>query len=398
MTREDAGVGYEIRALTVDDLPASWELTRIAFGTSREAPPGWLTERPGRVTWGVFDERGRLVAKAMDRDQGHWFGGRLVPATGLAGVVTVPELRGTGLGRMALTRTLHAAHERGAVIATLFRSGPRPYRSLGCEEVGALTWVQVPATAFAAVEPSPDFTLRAAEPDDAATIDDIYRTVARASAGMIERSGSIFEGLQTLERVDGVTLAVGPGGVEGYASWDREPGYDASGRLSVFDLIGLSGEATRALLAMLATWRDVAPTIRLRLPDSDPLPLLAPLVHTTVESRDAWMLRILDAPAAVAARGWPPHLSGAIELALEDGVCPWNSGAWRLVLDGGEARLEPGGGGGVRMTMRGLAVWYAGAADPAVLRRAGLLAGDESGDAFLAAASAGPRPALQDYF
>jgi hypothetical protein len=50
------------------------------------------------------------------------------------------------------------------------------------------------------------------------------------------------------------------------------------------------------------------------------------------------------------------------------------------------------------MTMRGLAVWYAGAADPAVLRRAGLLAGDESGDAFLAAASAGPRPALQDYF
>ena len=25
-------MAYEIRALTVDDLPASWELTRIAFG------------------------------------------------------------------------------------------------------------------------------------------------------------------------------------------------------------------------------------------------------------------------------------------------------------------------------------------------------------------------------
>src|SRR5262245_55899595 len=159
MTGEDAGMGYEIRALTVDDLPASWELTRIAFGTSKEAPPGWLTDRPGRVTWGVFDERGRLVAKTMDRDQAHWLGGRLVPATGLAGVVTVPELRGTGLGRMALTRTLHAARERGAVIATLFRSGPGPYRSLGCEEVGALTWVAVPATAFAAVARPPGVTL-----------------------------------------------------------------------------------------------------------------------------------------------------------------------------------------------------------------------------------------------
>ncbi|HEX5621484.1 MAG TPA: GNAT family N-acetyltransferase [Solirubrobacteraceae bacterium] len=391
-------MGYDVRALTVDDLPDSWELSRIAFGSDKEAPPGWLTDRPGRVTWGVFDERGRLVAKAMDRDQGHWFGGRLVPATGLAGVATVPELRGAGLGRIALTRTLHAARERGAVIATLFRSGPRPYRSLGCEEVGALTWVAVPAAAFAAVERPRDFTLRAAEADDAATVDEIYRTVARASAGMIERSGSIFEGLQTLERVDGVTLAVGPGGVEGYASWDREPGYDETGRLAVFDLIGLTADATLALLAMLGTWRDVAPTIRLRLPDPDPLALLAPLVHTTVESRDPWMLRVLDAAGAVAARGWPPHLSGAVDLALDDDVCPWNSGSWRLVLDGGAARLEPGGDGAVRFTMRGLAVWYAGAADPAVLRRAGLLAGDESADAFLAAASAGPRPALQDYF
>ena len=142
----------------------------------------------------------------------------------------------------------------------------------------------------------------------------------------------------------------------------------------------------------------MAPTIRLRLPDSDPISLLAPLVHTTVESRDQWMLRVLDAAGAVAARGWPPHLSGAVDLALDDDVCPWNSGAWRLVLDGGEGRLEPGGSGAVRMTMRGLAVWYAGAADPAVLRRAGLLMGDDGGDAFLAAASAGPRPALQDYF
>ena len=389
---------YEIRALTVDDLPDSWEITRIAFGSSKEAPPGWLTERPGRVTWGVFDARGRLVAKAMDRDQRHWFGGRLVPATGLAGVVTVPELRGTGLGRMALTRTLHAAHERGAVIATLFRSGPGPYRSLGCEEVGALTWTAVPAAAFTAVKGPPDVTLRAAEPGDAATIDEIYLTVARASAGMLERSGSIFEGLQTLERVDGVTLAVGPGSVEGYTSWDREPGYDASGRLAVFDLIGLTAGATRALLANLGTWRDVAPTIRLRLPDNDPVSLLAPLVHTTVESSDAWMLRVLDAAGAVAARGWPPHLTGTVDLALEDDVCPWNSGPRRLVLEGGEGRLEPGGSGAVRVTMRGLAVLYAGGATPAVLRRAGLLAGDDAADAFLAAASAGPVPALLDYF
>lgn len=48
--------------------------------------------------------------------------------------------------------------------------------------------------------------------------------------------------------------------------------------------------------------------------------------------------------------------------------------------------------------MRGLALLYAGAADPAVLRRAGLLSGDNRSDAFLQAATAGPAPALLDSF
>lgn len=391
-------MAYEIRALTVDDLPASWELTRIAFGAGREAPAGWLGDRPGRVTWGAFDEGGRLVAKAMDRDQAHWFGGRPVPASGLAGVVTVPELRRAGLGRTVLTRTLHAARERGAGIATLFRTSPIPYRRLDFEEVGALTWMTLPASALRGVTMPAGVALRPAGSDDRAAVEEIYRTVARTSAGMLERSGPLFAASDPLRTFDGVTLAVRDGRIEGYATWDRKPGYQATGRVNVFDLVGLTPDATSALLAMLGSWADVAPTIGLRLADGDPAPLLAPFTGTAVESREPWMLRVLDAPAAVAARGWPPHLSGAVDLALDDAVCPWNTGSWRLVLEGGEGRLEPGGSGAVRVTMRGLAVLYAGGATPAVLRRAGLLAGDEGSDAFLAAASAGPAPALLDYF
>jgi predicted acetyltransferase len=393
-----SAMAYPIRALTVDDLPASWELTRIAFGGDREAPSGWLRDRPGRVTWGAFDEGGRLVAKAMDRDQAHWFGGRLVAASGVAGVVTVPELRRAGLGRTVLTRTLHAARERGAAIATLFRTSPIPYRRVDFEEVGTLTWMTMPASALRGVGMPEGVTLRPAAPDDLAAVEEIYRTAARASAGMLERSGPLYAASDVLSEFDGVTLAVREGRAEGYASWNRTPGYDASGRVNVFDLIGLTPDATNALLAMLASWADVAPTIGLRLPDGDAAPLLAPFTAAAVESREPWMLRVLDAPAAVAARGWPPHLSGSVDLELEDAVCPWNAGSWRLVLEGGEGRLEPGGSGAVRVTMRGLAVLYAGGATPAVLRRAGLLAGDEAADAFLAAASAGPVPALLDYF
>jgi predicted acetyltransferase len=143
----------------------------------------------------------------------------------------------------------------------------------------------------------------------------------------------------------------------------------------------------------------VAPTVELRMAEPEPVTFLANLTAARREQEERWMLRVLDAPGAVAARGWPPHLAGEVELALEDPACPWNTGAWRLVLEEGRGRLEPGGRGSLRLDMRGFAVLYAGAASPAVLRRSGLLAGGDDGDdAFLEAASAGPAPALLDPF
>ncbi len=390
----------DLRELTVDDLPAAWELTRIAFGSEREPPPGWLIEQPDRINWGIFDGE-RLVARAIDRHQAHWFGGRLIPACGVGGVVVIPELRGRGLARTVLTRLLHHGRDRGALIATLFRTAPGPYRRLGFEEVGTMTKVAVPASALAAVAMPADVTLRPAESGDAPAVQEVYRTLARASAGWIERSEPTFRTSPeaVLTRHDGLSVAVAPdGSVDGYAAWDRAPGYDASGRVSVSDLMGLTAPATTALLAMPGSWQSVAPTITLTIPEPDPASLLAPFVGARVESREVWMLRLLDAAGAVAARGWPPHLSGSVDLEIEDDVCPWNAGPHRLVLHGGSGRLEPGGSGAVRLTARGFAVLYAGGAGPAVLRRAGLLECDAGADSFLAAASAGPPPSLLDYF
>jgi predicted acetyltransferase len=199
---------------------------------------------------------------------------------------------------------------------------------------------------------------------------------------------------------DGITVAVGEDGVvEGYASWDRGPGYDADGRVSVTDLIGLTPGANVALLSMLGGWASVAPTLLLRLPDPDPTLLMTSLATARVESCDPWMLRVVDAVGAIAARGWPSYLQGRVDLDVVDDVCPWNAGPHQLVLSGGHGRLEPGGQADVRLAARGFGMLYAGAAGPALLRRAGLLSGgDASTDEFLQAATAGPRPALLDSF
>jgi predicted acetyltransferase len=394
---------FTVRPLSADDHTAAWDLGSTAFGyRDTPQPEGWNPNRNGQRTIGAFDEAGRLVAKAVDREQGQWFGGRIVPASGVAGVAVAPELRGQGLGRLVLTRLLAEARERGAAISTLFDTTPVPYRQLGWEEVGALTYYALPTIALAGIRAPQGIALRPAAEADVPALQEIYRTVARAGVGLMERSGPLFpaSAADFIADYHGVTVAVDADGIiQGYASWDRNPGYDSTGKLTIDDLIGLTQPATAALLNMLAGWHSVAPTLVIRLSEPDPAHLLLSSAGRRVESRQPWMLRLIDAPAAVAARGWPAHLRGGVDLNIVDEVCPWHAGQRRLTLEDGAGRLTPGGAGTVLVTSRGLAMLYAGAASPALLRRAGLLTGGDSDtDAFLLAATAGPAPTLLDYF
>src|SRR4029450_8914033 len=123
-------------------------------------------------------------------------------------------------------------------------------------------------------------------------------------------------------------------------------------------------------------------TIVVKLSDVDSLLLSTAIRRAPVQDNRPWMLRVVDAAGAIAARRRPPAPPGVVAVDLVDPECPWNSGPRQLVLSSGEARLEPGGSGALRLSPRGLALWYAGAATPGVLRRAGLLTGaDETGEA-----------------
>jgi predicted acetyltransferase len=391
----------DVRRLTAEEQPAAFNLGAIAFGyADRTMPADWSSDTPGRHTWGGF-EQGRLVAKAVDREQGHWFGGRLVPACGVAGVAVEAEQRGRGLARRVLTRLLGGARERGGLVSTLFPTTPFPYRALGWEVCGAQTWTALPSATIAGIKVPQGLSVRPAVEADVANLQRLYRDLARAGTAMLDRGGPAWSGERGryLPEYDGVTVAEDDDGIVGYASWDREPGYRATGCVTVDDFVSTTPEATLALLAMLGGWSAVAPTIKLKLSIMDCVTIATAGLHASVDDRRPWMLRIVDAPGAIAARGWSPHLRGEVDLELDDPECPWNAGAYRLVLDQGEARLERGGtGGAARLGPRGFALWYAGAATPDLLRRTGLLTGDASGDALLAVATAGPAAQLLDYF
>ena len=336
----------------------------------------------------------------MDREQAQFFGGRSVATAGVAGVVVAPELRGTGLGRAVLAALLHGARQRGAVLSSLFRTTPGPYRSLGYEEVGAQRWTALPTAALSNLRVPAAMTLRAATTDDAPAMRTIRHEISRTGAGAMDYRSPVYDvdPAAELADVDGTTLAIDTdGAVQGFSTWDRGPGYDAKAVLTVDELRALTPDATTALLANLSTWGQVTPTLHLRLPEPDPSRLIGAFTGASVLSEEPWMLRLLDAPGAIAARGWPPYLHAEVTVELVDEQVPDNAETWSLKLSGGAGSLERTTGSAPRFSARGAAAWYAGI-HPSILRRAGLLTGPFDSDELLAAATAGPPTSLIDYF
>jgi predicted acetyltransferase len=114
------------------------------------------------------------------------------------------------------------------------------------------------------------------------------------------------------------------------------------------------------------------------------------------------MLRVVDAPAAIAARGFPAATSLTVPLHIADETRPANSGRWQLTVAGGAGTLDPLGPDAsevpaVTLGARGLAALYAGT--PLVtLRQAGLAAGGTAADDAALDAAFAATPYMLDAF
>lgn len=239
--------------------------------------------------------------------------------------------------------------------------------------------------------------MRTAGPDDVAAVTAVYAERGASGNGLLTRTGPCFprhvEGV--LER-DVVALAVEGGAVRGYASYDRGRGYGPDGQLRLWDLCASTPGAARALLGSLSAWDAVVGSVLWRGTVDELALLVGRAVPPPVEVRP-WMLRVTDAPAAVAARGYPAGLDVRTTFTLVDAEVPEHSGAWTLVVEAGEGRLERPARpvDAPRLHVRGLALLWSGAAPTSLVRRAGLLDGPLP---LLDAALAGPRPELLNDF
>ena len=204
-------------------------------------------------------------------------------------------------------------------------------------------------------------------------------------------------------------------GDDGYAAyrWDA----DGHANLLVERVHAVTPESLRALWSVIASHSSVARTVTALTAPNDPFWWLTAERDATISKRSMWMLRVVDAPAAIAARGFPPGVSVSVPLAVRDQARPANAGRWQLtVADGKGALVSAGAGqdrrrhlaagyaarsGGVAVPLtlgpRGLAALYGGA-PVGTLRLSGLASGgtpDE--DAALDAAFAATAYMVDDF-
>jgi predicted acetyltransferase len=195
-------------------------------------------------------------------------------------------------------------------------------------------------------------------------------------------------------------VARGASGVEGYASFTfaSDPGgpLEFEYAINCRHLVAVSLEAWASMLSYLRGFRGLGQTLRFTGPPAHPLALLVEEQRVRPVWSFRWMLRLLDVPAALSGRGYPP-VSEEFVLSVEDGLFPENRGPWKVTVSDGVASVEPvsdRGAGTISIgTLSSLYSGFLSAWDAAAL---GLL--DREMAPVLASAFGGPAPWMHDFF
>lgn len=386
--------GLQTRDLTTDDLDAAFDVRSRSFGPLEPSLRDWWNGVQQESinehrAIGVFDGE-RLLGHAKVRSYQQFWGGRPMPMGGVAGVVVAPDARRRGVGSLLMTAIAHRSRELGDLVSALYPATIPIYRTLGWEVVGAQHRISMSADALRTLGGKGAPLRAVTESDVEPFLKSLHERYAAQRANG-PKLPTVAEAKEQLTDADMMSYVTDGGHV--VYEWDK-------GDLVVSYLSGDTPEITRALWSVVGSGSSIAKKVVAYLAPDDPIHLLLPeeVAHETQLKR--WMLRVMDAPKAIAARGFSSAVTVSAALTIEDSLLPGNSGSWRLEVSGGRGELTPADAtsASLRLGPSGFAALYAGT-PVHVLRTAGLAAGgNPAGDELLDAAFAGRAAYLLEYF
>ncbi len=338
--------------LTVTDLGEDRWLeflrrTNRAFQSGRRTTQADLDPRRALFAQSRFSgvvDRDRLVATFRTWDAPVTVPGGSVVTDMVSGVTVDPTRRRRGLLTAMMLRDLRRARESGTVMAMLVASEAPIYGrfGFGCA-LGSVDWrVDQPAAVSAALPPgTDDVDVDLVEDADlVAVAPALYAAAAMGQPGAIAVAperwditlGAVEVPGEDAARLRPALLARVGGEVVGYARYQLPEGYDGgryTSELAVEDLAATTPAALAALWRQLLGIDLVATVKAVDRPAGDLLPeLLADRRRAQQVGRaDAYWVRLLDVPAALAARRWSAPVDVVVEVADPIGL---SGGRWRV--------------------------------------------------------------------
>ncbi len=304
----------------------------------------------GIETAWIAEEAGQILGAFRAYRFTEYVAGATLPMLGLAAVATAPGARRRGVGRALCRHAIRVGRERGDVVSVLYPFRPAFYRAVGWGLVGELHTYRFVPDALPVYDEVAG--VRPAGPNDRDAIIACYARVAARSNGPVAREARVWP--QHLDAEGIYAFVFADGEVQGYVlvhfGRSRRPG---GGTLQVRELIAENETARRGLLGWIATQRDqfavvrydARPSERLELILSDQRPpgfkTARALWYATAIRIRGPMLRVLDVPAALAARSWRSAGSGtALSIEVIDDEVPDNHGPWTLTIEDGGAEVR----------------------------------------------------------
>jgi predicted acetyltransferase len=337
----DATDSYLLRDAKPDDFDALATMIDDAYGEEYDAARRELeraTYEPERSHLAVLGDEMAGHVSAFTRELS--VPGGAVPAAHVSLVAVAPTHRRHGLLRRMITQQFTRI---GEPIAVLWASEGRIYQRFGygmATRSASLT-VSTRETSLRVPPSAAAGTVRAVDQETfRSQIKPVYERKRALQPGLSSRSDAVWDTrLATFKaQQDGfsakrfVVFDAG-GSIDGYAIWRMKGGWtDAggpAGQTKVSELVAVTPEAYVGLWHFLLGM-DLSRTVVL-----DPAGAEEPILYLLDEPRltrpiisDGLWIRVIDLPAALAARRYSAPLDVVIDVG--DAMLPANAGRWRL--------------------------------------------------------------------
>ncbi|MBK9259259.1 MAG: GNAT family N-acetyltransferase [Polyangiaceae bacterium] len=342
----------DIRLVGPDRIEDFIRPITTAFGTSvhpeRLEYLKRVTELDTRI--GAFDGDKHVGSAGVFAFDMSTTGGHVVKTAGLTMVAVMPTHRRRGVLSALMRRHLDEARARGQSIAALWASEAPIYGRYGyglASFAGDMS-IERDRSAFVGVVPRAEARF-VSEEEAMIILPTLWDRARQIAPGMPSRSESWWKNRRLLD-IEAARAGFGPlqrtlftidGQPHAYALYRTRMNIEKHdilvSEVKVLEAIGATPEGTRAAWRYLCDL-DLAGRIEAsNIPVDHPLfLLLAEPRRARYTAHDALWVRIVDVETALASRAYSS--SESVVLEIEDTMCPWNSGRFRL--DGASGRAQ----------------------------------------------------------